>query len=408
MGLPLIYCPATNRIARTLLVVLLTSVRADLSPAQYTPRDPEATTARPHVGLTFAAVGDAGEPGAVLAGVATSIVHGTMPGQGASISLLLFLGDNFYPTGLNCTMHEQERLIAECLGPFKEAFERLTRDNVHAVPGNHDYYCERLGPIPYGLCIEGNRREARIGEWTYHMIMPARVRRPLSIGSPDSVDFILVDSGLMLGTEPSMWGATLDSLERLLRSSANSPGVQWRILAAHHSPYSVGEHGGWRYWSSRERRVLHVGNCWADGVDPRKYVEEAVSAQDNCTPRYRAYRDSLFGAVSRSGAAVQIMMAGHDHSLQLLDNSATLRAPLPRIFIVSGAAGTRSRVRSPHPPTIWTHSITEEEGLSPGGYVRGTFVGGNLHLQFIDAVSGSPLDMGGRSEFIITPDGVLR
>lgn len=385
---------ARCQLALVASIVIWASIQSPFCQAQVAPEH----------NLTFVAIGDIGEAGNTLSSNARSIVDLARSSDRKPLRLLFFLGDNFYPIGLNHDRERQDQLIHECLGPFLGALSRLGPNNVHAVPGNHDYYCDEIGPVPYGRCIRGNIREREIPYWTYHLIMPAIVRRATRDNSPDSVDFILFDSAVLLASDIRAWRTVLDSLESLLGRSASATGVQWRILIAHHSPVSVGEHSGWRQWSARDSAVQWVGNCWDDGMDPRKYLEQLVSSQDNCADLYRAYSDSLQAILRRTGAMVQAMIAGHDHSLQLLDVGA---GPSPRIYVVSGAGAQRTRVRRPFPPMVWTHPSLDEEGLSAGGFVLGEFTDEVLTLRFIGGPSGNDVDMGGRTEFRIGRNGTF-
>lgn len=352
--------------------------------------------------LTFAAIGDIGEAGDVLSANARAITDLASSTGDQRLGLLFFLGDNFYPIGLNHSPDRQSELINECLAPFRPAMELLGRHNVHGIAGNHDYYCEELGPIPLGTCIQGNMREMSIPWWVYHMIWPTSIRRSVMSGSIDSVEFILFDSALLLTTDQRAWKPVLDSLGELLRLSATAPGIRWRIILAHHSPVSVGEHGGWRRWDKSRRRVEWVGNCADDGMDPRKYVEELISSQDNCAEKYRAYSDSLTAIVRRSGATVQLLVAGHDHSLQFLDAGPERH---PRLMAISGAGAERSRVRNASPPHIWTHPLESDEGRSIGGFLVGRFDGGRLTIHFVGGEDGRTVEMGGATSFVIDVAG---
>ncbi|NUM77095.1 hypothetical protein HUU40_22280, partial [candidate division KSB1 bacterium] len=53
---------------------------------------------------------------------------------------LIFLGDNFYPIGLNIPRAKVSKKIKSVLGPFNEVTRSLGRSQVHALAGNHDYY----------------------------------------------------------------------------------------------------------------------------------------------------------------------------------------------------------------------------------------------------------------------------
>lgn len=366
-------------------------------------------TSSAQTSFSFIAIGDAGQAGPVLNGNAKAMLSWTerLASERKNVGLLLFLGDNFYPIGLNRTAPARKKLIEEIIGPHRELMQKLGRENVRAMSGNHDYFCDMLGPIPHGTCNTGNQYEKSIPEWTYDYYYPALVRRAIANGSADSVDFIIFDSSYLLVHPQELWRPILDSLENMLRSSARSRGVKWRIYNAHHSPYSVGEHGGYRRWSKKSRKVEYIGNCFEDKQDPFKYAEEVVSNQDNCTDIYRAYSDSLMSIFERSGARVQVMMAGHDHSLQFLNYPDSTCAICPKVFVVSGAGAKRSKVKRSNPPTEFTHPINtpDEQGRSAGGFVIGTFDKGDLKLTFIDSETGEVLLMGGMIEFTVNVDG---
>ena len=363
--------------------------------------------------FSFLAIGDAGAEGEELLGCARNMLEiaNRYEREGKPVGLLLFLGDNFYPNGLNFRSEETRRdLIESVLGPHRELMAKLGRANVHAIPGNHDYYCATINSIPYGVCDLGNRYESEIDAWTYHPHYPALLRRAVAEGSLDSADFILFDSALLLTQEISRWRPVLDSLEWMLRRSAASPGVVWRLIMAHHSPYSVGAHGGYRIWLSDLQRVGYLGNCIEDMQDPFKYVEEILSHQDNCTPRYRAYNDSLFSRISRSGARIQLLMAGHDHSLQLLNYEGRSCNNCPSVYVVNGAGSKRSAVKSSTPPYEFTHPYNDsrEKGRSAAGFTICTFGEDRLSITFIDSRKGEPLEMGGYREFLIDRSGRMK
>jgi hypothetical protein len=361
--------------------------------------------------LTFIAIGDGGQAGATLSGNADAMQQEiiSLQMQKTPLSLLLFLGDNFYPVGLNQPEPKRSALIASVLGPYRDMMTALGRENVHAIAGNHDYYCRAINGIPFNTCWAGNHYEDSIDLWSYHYYYPTTLRRPLFKGSRDSADLILFDSAVLLTCDAYEWRDMLDSLEHLLRASGSARGVKWRILIAHHSPYSVGEHGGWRRWLSSEHRVGYIGNCINERQDPFRYAQEFFSSQDNCTPRYRAYSDSLMAVIERSGAPVQAVMAGHDHSVQLLYYPERNCATCPKVFVISGAGSKRERVKSPNPPHEYTHPLNtpEEEGRSAGGFALCQFLNGRLTIRFIEAGSGDTLDMGGRKTFEIDESGKL-
>jgi hypothetical protein len=361
--------------------------------------------------LTFFAIGDAGLAGPTLTGSADAMRLWaiSLNLEKTPLSLLFFLGDNFYPIGLNQPEPIRKGLIESVLGPHRELMTSLGRENVHAVAGNHDYFCRTINGIPMNTCWAGNRYEDSIDLWSYHYYYPTSLRRSLFKGSRDSAELILFDSAVLLTCDAHEWRDLLDSLENILRASASSRGVKWRIIMAHHSPYTVGEHGGWRRWLPSENRVGYMGNCINERHDPFRYVQEFFSSQDNCAPRYRAYSDSLMAVIDRSGAKVQALMAGHDHSLQLLYYPERNCDNCPKVFVISGAGAKRDRVKSPNPPYEFSHPLNnpKDQGRSAGGFAVCQFNDNRLTVRFIDAVAGEVLDMGGTRTFEIDESGKL-
>jgi hypothetical protein len=182
--------------------------------------------------FTFLALGDGGEPGNTVGqnAIAMNKIVGQLERDHQPVDLLVFLGDNFYPIGLNRTEEVRRELIDEVLGPFRSIMLKLGRRNVRAIAGNHDYYCRIINGIPMNTCGTGNQYEDSIDLWTYHYHFPNSLRHAVASGSRDSVDVIFFDSAFLLTRDQAQWRPVLDSLERLLRRSAAAPGVQWRVL----------------------------------------------------------------------------------------------------------------------------------------------------------------------------------
>lgn len=383
----------------------------------------------PAAGFSLVVIGDAGERNDILENNAKLLAEMF---RRERFQALLFLGDNFYHTGLNFNagkdpQKETPRKIREVLGPFREVLGGLGRSQVHAIAGNHDYYKElvveksflfglfAIEAMPVGITNKGNQRADTMGSWTYHYGLPEHAFFPIRATAggepaPDSVQVIFFDSAVLLRTPPPTWRPYLAALEQLLASTRERPGVKWRLLAAHHPLYSVGEHGGYSEWDPEERTVQYVNRCDPDSAAV-SYFYNLVDPEDLCAARYRAYRDSTLRTIQRSGAPVQLALAGHDHSLQLLyypDRHAGGAAG-PKLFLVSGAGAKGSAVKAPgRGEYTCPDNSRKREGKSRTGFARLDFQAERLRVRFFSGQDKKEIDMGaGRKEFLIKPDGTL-
>lgn len=374
--------------------------------------------------FTIIAIGDAGETGRPLRSNAFQInAMSNAEHDAGRFHAMIFLGDNFYNTGLNVPRKDVDGLVKDVLGRFSPTFEKLGRAHVHAIAGNHDWYLRNaietsfffglfdIKEAPIGLTDRGNIRARTLPHWTYYFNMPAHVFYPLVPSSQDSVQLLFFDSALLLRTDPSQWRRALDSLGNLLRSTSDRPGVKWRILSVHHPFYSLGPHGGYRLWDDESNSVEYLTSCDKD-TNAVGWFKNWIDPQDICAEKYQQYIDSVRAVIHNSGVKVQILLAGHDHSLQLLyypGRNADCEA-CPSVHIVSGAGALPSLVRFPAPPFEYTSAQTDpgKRGLSVPGFAQLRFEMNSLRVVFFDGVSGDPIDMGGgRKEFWISPDGRL-
>jgi hypothetical protein len=372
--------------------------------------------------LTVVALGDAGQPGGVAR--ATSHLLADMYSgrhDGGVFDVMIFLGDNFLPTGLNVPPGDVEGRVKETLAPYKVPMEALGRDHVLAIPGEHDYYARnaietsalfgliKIAEFPTGLSGRGNERAREIAGWTYHHAFPGEAVFPLSPGSNDSVQFVLIDSALPLRSPPRVWTPALDSLGRLLARSRSRPGITWRILCMHHPFRSLGEHGGYSFWNEERHGVDFVSPCDRDS-NAVGWIRNLLDPEDLCTERYDAFMRSLRRVIHESGVKIPVVLSAHDRSMQLLDLPADTSgcAECPSVQIISGAASLPSIVREAAPPHEFTSAsgVPSKQGVSAGGCVQLTFHPDLLHVVFFDAARITPADMGGgRTAFDLTTDG---
>jgi calcineurin-like phosphoesterase family protein len=209
---------------------------------------------------------------------------------------IVFLGDNFYPDGL-----EPGPLGDACAElAFALPYGKLLPpEHLHLVPGNHDHGTE--GSVQRETDLSGKL-------WTFH------ARPDLVHLAPGLLDLVLFDSEVWLQGEEAREPLVRELTECISRSSA-----PWLILAAHHPLRTIGRHSAWGL----------VG--W-------------LRKEDFASLAYRRYREAVRQAILGAGRPVQLFLAGHDHSLQFLHEPE--QSPLlPADHIVSGSGSKLSGVQ---------------------------------------------------------------
>lgn len=344
--------------------------------------------------LTLAAIGDAGEAGCQLHGVAHHLVERYSTASGRRLDGLLFLGDNFYPIGLNDGSEAEAKARVEyrVRWPFASVLAALGPAKVHAVAGNHDSYARRFLFLNRGFSDKGNERARRLGPWTYHYgCEPGEA----TFAVPDTdtrVQILFFDSARAVAGEGG--GCTAFDLLAERLESSHAAGVSWHVIAVHHPLETVGKHGECR---------------------------SGCSKQDLRAPGYERYTRELRAAIRKSRVPVQLVLGGHDHSLQLLARASDPDCPgCPRVHVVSGAGAKITRVEEPDPAALeFTAADLGSKGKAVGeqprkarqalpGFVELVFTVDRLAVTFVDGRNGTEIDMGGgRRRFWIDREGQL-
>jgi 3',5'-cyclic AMP phosphodiesterase CpdA len=252
----------------------------------------------PALRASLLSVGDTGAPdGSQDLAVAEEI---DVEDRRAPADALVLLGDNFYPHGLR---HKElvQRIARNVVRPWcrfvvltaprsdevrdacKLGDDERRPTPIYAVLGNHDYQSPESPEL---------QREA-IPQFVANWRMPFRHAEKiefeggLSLVLFDSVELAVHDRG---GAE----------LARVL-SRTRGP---WRVIAAHHPPI--------RAELTREERL---------------------------------YRERLARALEDSGVPVHLMLAGHEHSLQIIE----MDAPWPPLLVVAGSGSDRKDIETREP-----------------------------------------------------------
>lgn len=260
--------------------------------------------------LSLLAVGDTGaEPDrperlATLRGVGAAMAASD---EARPADALVLLGDNFYPDGLRAselTLRVREDVVrpfcrfvapdapryAEVADACPLADARRHTPPIFAVLGNHDIVA------PGSPSLERDAVPRFVANWRL-VGDPASV---IEMGR--GVSLVAFDSNAAFAGEPQA-GAQLDALADALQR-AQGP---WRVLISHHPV--AGEGRG----------------------------DEAEA--------YARYRRGVRAAIEAAGVDVQLALAGHEHSLQIL----LLDPPGPVLGVVAGAGAAPRGIHDRNP-----------------------------------------------------------
>lgn len=286
---------------------------------------------------------------------------------------VLFLGDNVYPDGLRQSEPARgERILLQQM--------RATRAAKIFVPGNHDWGFSTLARLQRGRLLAQQRFvEAHAREKAEFL--------PVN-GCPGPVVKTLVPPGDQLARglvvvvvdfhwwllpaedRPSCPGvadtkAFVAELDRVLAAHR----AENVVVAAHHPLRSGGTHGGLTrgFWSDLGAWTYY----WLSGP-----------IQDVWEPTYAEMIGVVSEALSRNPPVA--FVAGHDHSLQVIDGGDAAR-----LFIVSGAASAaRITGVAAIDGTLFAHSHT---GFIALDFVRDRPDGDALIVQVVETGVPEPV-----------------
>ena len=280
----------------------------------------------------------------------------TLDEQGVPTTVL-FLGDNVYEDGVRDGHPEDLRL----LGAQVEVVAGTAAKGIF-LAGNHDWGNETSAK---GLERLVNEEEALgvFSAGSANVVLtpragcPGPVRENLEDSSGNVLAvLVLLDTSWWMGDPPAdaRCGATtreevIREMEDVFREAPDAP----LIVAAHHPIRTGGPHGG----NSGSLRWL--GN------------RMGVMGEDLNAPRYRALIEDLSNVFTRTRRSI-IYAAGHDHSLQVIDES---RDGSSVLHLVSGS-GSKVTGARPIDGSRFTAGLP--------GYMRLDFPSeGGVHLDVI-------------------------
>jgi hypothetical protein len=294
------------------------------------PQPPAPAAVAADIEISLFLIGDAGEPepgDPVLAAARGEVVE-------PERSVVLFLGDNVYPSGLPDSSDPDWPEMARRLG---EQVALVTEAGAtgYFVAGNHDWGHGLAGMVRQDLLIERDGRE--------------RVRLLPEPGCPGP-SVVDVGAHVRLVLLDTQWWFRLDYppdstracsvvapqvVTDSLRAVLTGAGQRHVVVAAHHPLASGGPHGGkfdWTWHIFPLRRL--AGWLWLPlpviGSAYPLSRQAGVKRQDLSSGPYRAFRDSMRSAFAEHPPLVYA--AGHEHNLQVIEDRGGAQ-----YLVVSGA-----------------------------------------------------------------------
>jgi hypothetical protein len=252
----------------------------------------------PEPELSLLAVGDTGQPPSLLpaadaqvrVGRVMALAHAAQP-----VDALVLLGDNFYPDGL--AAHEavgriRDNLVRPYCG-FVALSGPRSREVADSCPG------AREEPIPILAVLGNHDYESDESPGLERDLVPSFVSNWSVPGAATEVHELPGGVSLVLVQSEELTGAAEAALLSAALRGARGP---WRVVAIHHP------------------------------------VVEDVDGSTHKGASIAAFSALVREAISDSGVEVQLLLAGHEHNLQIFEGSS----PGPRLVVIAGGgAGHR-------------------------------------------------------------------
>ncbi|MFL5810239.1 MAG: BamA/TamA family outer membrane protein [Flavisolibacter sp.] len=256
---------------------------------------------------------------------------------------IIFLGDNVYPLGLplqgDPTYAESKRIL-----DYQISLVKGKKGKAFFIPGNHDWRNGKLGGWEQVMNEQdyiNSLDEKNIQAWPLN-----GCPGPVPIELTDKIVLALIDSQWFLylhdkpGPGSNCEAKTIDEFQVELAEIAAAHPNQLLIVALHHAPVSYGVHGGDYTWKE------HIFPFTA--INPNLYIPLPIigsiypltrgvfgNVQDLKHPLYKTMANVIEEAIKKHPHP--IVVAGHDHSLQMIMKQDSIP------YIVSGAGVNSSR-----------------------------------------------------------------
>ncbi|KQC33682.1 phosphoesterase [Nonlabens sp. YIK11] len=306
-----------------LLIAICTLAGCASYQAQYKEEELEQYPSGQAVEKSFYLIGDVGY--SPLGGKSDGLLslESYLEGKNTQEDLLIFLGDNIYPTGMPAEDDEFRPTAENHLDAQIDVAKSFGGKSIF-IPGNHDYYNENLVNVEREKeYIEKAMDDKDI--WQPSVGCPIESREI----TPD-IQLIILDSQWYL----AKWDEiptinddcdqikTRDQFFLALEDEFKRNQDKTILVSLHHPLFTNGVHGGQyaaikHLFPTQGRLPIPVLGSLVSLIR----TSGGVSAQDKQNKRYQEMADRLSKLAIASKAPRIIFSSGHEHTLQYIENS---------------------------------------------------------------------------------------
>lgn len=260
-------------------------------------------------------------------------------------NVLVYLGDNIYPKGMP-PLGSKDRSAAEKILNYQLSVVAGKKAHAYFIPGNHDWKRGRPG---------GWEQVKNENAYIDSLDLPNVEELPKD-GCPGPVEVAVGERMVLVCMDSEWWLQQQDdrpgsqsacdcrderTVITTLKDIINTYPDKIIVLAMHHPFYSHGEHGG--YFTIRQhifpltdfKHGLYIPLPVIGSIYP---IARGVfgNIQDIHNPRYKELIQRVEEVIK--GHKHVIRVAGHDHTLQLLERDSAY-------YVVSGAGSKHAQVK---------------------------------------------------------------
>ena len=304
-------------------------------------------------GYTIYAVGDAGELNEQARSVMTALSK--VSSDDHQPGMVLFLGDNIYPSGCPPETATEARKYAEAVLQNQYGPLHAFKGELVFIAGNHDW--NEFKPGGRDAVIRQSNLLLGLNDERIRFIPKAGCAGPEGIQLTPEIFMIIADSqwwlqdwrketDLHTGCETQSKEEFISAFRKLVKDHEG----QQIIVVMHHPLYTQGGHGG--HFTVRDHLFplskavdwLYLPLPVIGSIYPL-YRSIFGHPQDSSHPRYRALKEAVLNSLPAESEV--IFLAGHDHNLQYIRKENDH-------FILSGA-GSKLNSIADHKDLIYGH-----------------------------------------------------